>query len=46
MQENVGFGLRIQGMSSGQRAPVVERYLRLVGLWEDRGKFPHSSPEG
>ena len=45
-QENVGFGLRIQGMSSGQRAPVVERYLRLVGLWEDRGKFPHQLSGG
>lgn len=45
-QENVGFGLRIQGMSSGQRAPIVERYLRLVGLWEDRGKFPHQLSGG
>ena len=45
-QENVGFGLRIQGMASGQRAPIVERYLRLVGLWEDRDKFPHQLSGG
>jgi len=45
-QENVGFGLKIQGMAAALRAPVVERYLRLVGLWEDRDKFPHQLSGG
>ena len=45
-EENVGFGLRIQGMSRARRAPVVERYLRLVGLWEDREKYPRQLSGG
>ena len=45
-EENVGFGLRIQGMDGARRAPVVERYLRLVGLWDDRQKFPRQLSGG
>jgi oligopeptide/dipeptide ABC transporter ATP-binding protein len=45
-EDNVGFGLRIQGMSRARRAPVVERYLRLVGLWEDRRKYPRQLSGG
>ena len=45
-EENVGFGLRIQGMDPGRRAPIVERYLRLVGLWDDRKKFPRQLSGG
>src|SRR2546425_1833686 len=39
-EANVGFGLRVQGMDRARRAPTVERYLRLVGLWDDRHKVP------
>ena len=35
-EENVAFGLRIQGVPAARRAPTIERYLRLVGLWDDR----------
>ena len=45
-QENVAFGLRIQGMDVARRATIVERYLRLVGLWEDREKFPRQLSGG
>ena len=45
-QENVAFGLRVQGMEPARRAPIVERYLRLVGLWEDREKFPRQLSGG
>jgi NitT/TauT family transport system ATP-binding protein len=45
-EENVGFGLRVQGMGRAGRGPVVERYLRMVGLWEDRAKLPHQLSGG
>jgi NitT/TauT family transport system ATP-binding protein len=45
-EENVGFGLRIQGMDRARRAPIVERHLRLVGLWDDRKKFPRQLSGG
>jgi NitT/TauT family transport system ATP-binding protein len=45
-EENVGFGLRVQGMTRAHRAPIVERYLRLVGLWEDREKYPRQLSGG
>jgi NitT/TauT family transport system ATP-binding protein len=45
-EENVAFGLRIQGMHGGRRAPIVERYLRLVGLWDDRAKYPRQLSGG
>ncbi len=45
-EENVAFGLRIQGVPAARRAPVVERYLRLVGLWDDRAKYPRQLSGG
>ena len=45
-RENVAFGLRIQGVDPARRAPIAERYLRLVGLWEDRDKFPRQLSGG
>jgi NitT/TauT family transport system ATP-binding protein len=45
-EDNVGFGLRIQGIDRARRAPIVERYLRLVGLWDDRKKFPRQLSGG
>jgi len=44
--QNVGFGLRIQGLDRARRAPVVERFLKLVGLWDDRQKFPRQLSGG
>src|SRR2546425_1688795 len=45
-EANVGFGLRVQGMDRARRAPTGERYLRLVGLWGDRHKFPRPPSGG
>ena len=45
-EDNVAFGLRIQGMPSERREPIVERYLRLVGLWDDRAKYPRQLSGG
>ncbi len=45
-EDNVAFGLRIQGVPPARRAPVVERYLRLVGLWDDRAKYPRQLSGG
>ena len=45
-EDNVGFGLRVQGVERAKRAPIVERYLRLVGLWDDREKFPRQLSGG
>ena len=39
-EENVAFGLEIQGLDRARRLPIVERLLRLVGLWEHRAKLP------
>jgi ABC-type Fe3+/spermidine/putrescine transport system ATPase subunit len=38
--ENIGFGLRIRGVSSRRRADVVERLLSLIGLADQRDKYP------
>lgn len=38
--ENVGFGLRMQGISKTKRAAIVEEHLRLVGLSGAADKRP------
>lgn len=38
--ENIGFGLRIRGIKSKPRSEVVNRMLDLVGLAEQRDKYP------
>jgi len=45
-EENVAFGLRIQGVPAARRAEIVEHYLRLVGLWDDRAKYPRQLSGG
>ena len=45
-EDNVAFGLRIQGLARERREPIVERYLRLVGLWDDRAKYPRQLSGG
>jgi NitT/TauT family transport system ATP-binding protein len=39
VEENVAFGLRLQGIDKAQRTPRVERCLALVGLSEHRHKY-------
>ena len=45
-EDNVAFGLRIQGVPAARRSEIVERYLRLVGLWDDRAKYPRQLSGG
>src|SRR5690606_26987021 len=40
VEENIGFGLKIRGVRSGGRAEVVDRLLHLVGLQDQRSKYP------
>jgi ABC-type Fe3+/spermidine/putrescine transport system ATPase subunit len=38
--ENIGFGLKIRGVKSKKRADVIERMLDLIGLVDQREKYP------
>ncbi|UED87541.1 ABC transporter ATP-binding protein [Streptomyces profundus] len=38
--ENVGYGMRVQGMGRAERAARTERYLELVGLADFRSAYP------
>jgi ABC-type taurine transport system ATPase subunit len=44
--ENAGFGPRVRGADSAARAEIVERYLRTVGLWEFRSRYPYELSGG
>jgi ABC-type Fe3+/spermidine/putrescine transport system ATPase subunit len=38
--ENIGFGLRIRGVKSRARKDVIDRLLQLIGLADQRDKYP------
>jgi ABC-type Fe3+/spermidine/putrescine transport system ATPase subunit len=38
--ENIGFGLRIRGVKSRVRKEVIDRLLLLIGLGDQRDKYP------
>ena len=38
VSDNVGFGLKIKKTPKAEREALVEHYLKLVGLWEFRGR--------
>jgi NitT/TauT family transport system ATP-binding protein len=40
VQQNVEFGLRLQGLLTKDRRPHIEECLKLVGLTEHRAKMP------
>ena len=40
VEENVGYGLKVQGYPSAQRREIVERNLQLVGLMKNRNSMP------
>lgn len=40
VEQNVGYGLRVQGRSTAQRHDIVDHYLQLVGLT----RFRHAMP--
>ena len=45
-RENVEFGLRLRGDGRGAYRRVADRYLAMVGLGPDGGKFPHELSGG
>src|SRR5262249_25404592 len=38
--ENIGFGLRIRGVKKRKREEVIEQLLSMIGLGDQRDKFP------
>ncbi len=40
VEENIEFGLRIARMPADQRAAIVDNFLTMVGLANDRKKYP------
>jgi ABC-type taurine transport system ATPase subunit len=44
--KNAGFGLMIRGGPKGERADAVETYLRMVGLWDFRNRYPYELSGG
>ncbi len=46
VQDNVEYGMKLNGVARQERHTVAERYLRLVGLREARGRYPHQLSGG
>jgi NitT/TauT family transport system ATP-binding protein len=46
VEENVSFGPRLRGTSESQWRPQVDEMLKLVGLWDHRGKLPRELSGG
>ena len=46
VQQNVEFGPKMRGMSAAARRPAAEGYLRLVRLWDFRGRAPYELSGG
>lgn len=46
VEQNIEYGPRVAGLSRDERNTIVERYLQLVGLVEDRDKFPRQLSGG
>lgn len=45
VMENAGFGPMVRGLR-GERREKVEHYLRLVGLWDFRNRYPYQLSGG
>jgi len=43
---NAGFGPMVLGVDRGQREQRVEHWLRLVGLWDFRARYPYELSGG
>ena len=46
VEQNVEYGLRAAGVSREERTAIVDHYLELVGLIDDRDKFPRQLSGG
>jgi ABC-type taurine transport system ATPase subunit len=44
--KNAGFGLMLRGTGKHEREAAVEEYLRLVGLWDFRNRYPYELSGG
>jgi taurine transport system ATP-binding protein len=44
--ENAGFGPRVRGTNAANRSRIIEAYLRTVGLWEFRNRYPYELSGG
>ena len=44
--KNAGFGLMVRGTAESERQAAVESYLRLVGLWDFRNRYPYELSGG
>ncbi len=43
---NAEFGPMVRGVGAAERRETVERYLRLVGLWDFRNRYPYQLSGG
>lgn len=46
VEQNVAFGLRMRRVRKSEQNAVVERYLRMIGLWEHRDAWPKALSGG
>lgn len=46
VRENIGFGLKCRGFSAARRAPIVERYIEMMGLTGHGEAYPHQLSGG
>jgi taurine transport system ATP-binding protein len=44
--ENAAFGPRVRGVGGAARTEVAEKYLRTVGLWDFRNRYPYELSGG
>jgi ABC-type taurine transport system ATPase subunit len=46
VEANAGFGPMVRGVSRPLRDKIVEQWLRLVGLWDFRNRYPYELSGG
>jgi len=46
VEDNIGFGLKCKGLGAAERAPIVRRYLELMGLVGYERAYPHQLSGG
>src|SRR5271165_7322710 len=46
VRANAAFGPMVRGVSRGERVALAEHWLRLVGLWEFRDRYPYELSGG
>jgi taurine transport system ATP-binding protein len=46
VMENAGFGPKVRGVAPVERNSKAEQYLRIVGLWDFRNRYPYELSGG